>query len=50
MDSGPVSARGKVDGREAVAMHPGDAGRRGIKDGDIVRVHNARGACLAGVM
>ena len=50
MDAGPVSARGKVDGREAVAMHPDDARRRGIKDGDVVRVHNARGACLAGVM
>ena len=29
---------------------PDDAAARGIKDGDVVRVHNARGACLAGVM
>jgi biotin/methionine sulfoxide reductase len=50
MDAGPISARGKVGGREAVALNPGDAARRGIKDGDIVRVHNARGACLAGAM
>ncbi len=50
MDAGPVSARGKIAGREAVAIHPDDARRRGIKDGNIVRVYNARGACLAGVV
>ena len=50
MDSEAISARGKIDGREAIAMHPDDARRRGIKDGDIVRVHNARGACLAGAV
>ena len=50
MDSEAISARGKINGREAVAMHPDDARRRGIKDGDIVRVHNARGACLAGAV
>ncbi len=31
---GPVSALGKVAGREAVAIHPDDAKRRGIADGD----------------
>jgi len=50
MDAGPISARGKVDGREAVALHPDDARARGIKDGDVVRVFNARGACLAGAV
>jgi biotin/methionine sulfoxide reductase len=50
MDGGPISARGKVGGREAVAMHPDDAARRGIREGDVVRLHNARGACLAGVV
>jgi biotin/methionine sulfoxide reductase len=50
MDSGPISARGKIDGREAVALNPEDARRRGIKDGDIVRIHNSRGACLAGAI
>jgi biotin/methionine sulfoxide reductase len=50
MDGGPISARGKVAGREAVALHPDDAARRGIKDGDVVRVHNGRGACLAGAV
>jgi biotin/methionine sulfoxide reductase len=48
MDAGPVSAAGKIAGREAVAIHPQDAAQRGIADGDLVRVYNARGACLAG--
>jgi len=30
-----------------VRMHPADAAARGIAEGDIVRLHNARGACLA---
>jgi len=48
MDPGPVSAAGKVAGREAVAINPEDAKRRGIADGEVVRVYNDRGACLAG--
>jgi biotin/methionine sulfoxide reductase len=48
MDAGPVSARGKIDGREQVAINPADAERRGIRQGDVVRLFNARGACLAG--
>jgi biotin/methionine sulfoxide reductase len=50
MDPGPVSAQGKVAGREAVAINPADAASRGISDGDVVRVHNGRGACLAGAV
>ena len=50
MDPEGISARGKINGREAIAMHPSDARQRDIKDGDIVRVHNQRGACLAGVV
>ena len=37
-------------GREAVAIHPHDAEKRGIKDGDVVRIYNSRGACLAGAV
>jgi biotin/methionine sulfoxide reductase len=50
MDSGPVSARGKVAGREAILINPADAAPRGIAEGCVVRVHNRRGACLAGAV
>ena len=50
MDAGPVSARGKIGGHEAVTIHPSDAAARGLADGDVVRVFNDRGACLAGVV
>lgn len=30
-------------------MHPVAAAARGIRDGDVVRLFNARGACLAAV-
>jgi biotin/methionine sulfoxide reductase len=48
MDGGPVSAEGKIAGREAIAIHPSDAEARGIREGDVVRVFSRRGACLAG--
>jgi biotin/methionine sulfoxide reductase len=50
MDPGPVSRGQKVAGREPIRINPADAARRGIGDGDIVRVFNARGACLAGAV
>ena len=31
-------------------MHPQDAAARGLRNGDIVRVFNERGACLAGLI
>ena len=43
-----VSAAGKVNGREPILLHAADAAERGIAEGDIVRVFNDRGACLAG--
>jgi biotin/methionine sulfoxide reductase len=49
MDPGPVSARGKTAGRETLAINPADAEARGIGNGEVVRVFNARGACFAGV-
>ena len=48
MDPGPVAQGGKVAGRERLAINPRDAVARGIGDGDVVRVFNDRGACLAG--
>lgn len=47
LDDGRVSVESKVKGREPVVMHPDDAAARGIKDGDIVRVFNHRGALLS---
>ncbi len=43
-------AASKVAGREPIRIHPDDAAARGIADGDVVRVFNDRGACLAGVI
>jgi len=50
LDAGRVSRAAKVAGREPIAMHPGDAAARGLSAGDVVRVFNDRGACLAGLV
>src|SRR5882724_4493339 len=50
LDIGAVSQGSKVQGREPIRMHPADAGARGLADGDVARVFNDRGACLAGVV
>jgi biotin/methionine sulfoxide reductase len=47
-DMGRVSQRSKVAGREPMRINSGDAQARGIRDGDVVRVFNDRGAILAG--
>ncbi|WP_207537815.1 molybdopterin guanine dinucleotide-containing S/N-oxide reductase [Sabulicella rubraurantiaca] len=47
LDFGGHSAAAKHRGREIALVHPEDAEARGIADGDIVRLFNARGACLA---
>lgn len=49
MDGGAKSRRNKIDGRAALIMNDEDAAARGIADGDMVRVFNDRGSCLAGV-
>ena len=49
LDQGAVSLASKVAGREPLAMHPDDAAARGLAAGDIIRVFNDRGACLAGL-
>jgi biotin/methionine sulfoxide reductase len=48
LDFGAHSRAHKVAGREAARVHPDDAAARGIADGDVVRLVNDRGACLAG--
>lgn len=49
LDMGAHSQASKIQGREPVRMHPDDARARGISAGDIVRIFNERGSCLAGV-
>jgi len=48
LDMGKTSVASKIQGREPAFIHPGDAAARGIADGDVVRLYNDRGACLAG--
>jgi biotin/methionine sulfoxide reductase len=50
LDFGATSLASKINGREPVRIHPRDAAARGISDGDIVRLYNTRGACLAGAV
>jgi biotin/methionine sulfoxide reductase len=47
LDFGGHSASSKHRGREVARLHPEDAAKRGIADGDIIRLFNPRGACLA---
>jgi biotin/methionine sulfoxide reductase len=49
-DNGSASLASKIAGREPIWLHPDDAASRGIAAGDIVRVFNERGACLAGAV
>jgi biotin/methionine sulfoxide reductase len=50
LDCGTNSTSAKVQGREAATINVGDAAARGIAEGDIVRLFNRRGACLAGAV
>lgn len=50
LDDAEVSRRSKIAGHEPVVMNADDARSRNITDGDIVRVFNERGACLAGAV
>ncbi|BEP45902.1 molybdopterin-dependent oxidoreductase [Variovorax sp. V15] len=47
LDFGAHSQASKRNGREVCTMHPKAAGARGIREGDIVRLFNEIGACLA---
>jgi biotin/methionine sulfoxide reductase len=50
LDFGATSLKSKIKHREPVRIHPQDAAARGIGGGDIVRLYNGRGACLAGAV
>jgi biotin/methionine sulfoxide reductase len=49
LDFGAYSQAAKRQGREVCTLHPEAAAARGIGEGDIVRLFNQRGACLASV-
>ncbi|GGK94621.1 molybdopterin-dependent oxidoreductase [Nocardia jinanensis] len=49
LDYGVTSRESKIRDREPLRMHPADAATRDLRDGDIVRVFNDRGALLAGL-
>lgn len=48
-DPGRVSTASKIAGREPLTLHPQDAAAHDLSEGDVVKVYNMRGACLAGV-
>jgi len=50
LDVGAVSQAAKIQGREPMRLHPDDAEARGISSGDVVRLFNSRGSCLAGAI
>lgn len=50
LDQVGLSKKSKIKGREPIRMNPVDAAARAIKEGDIVRVFNDRGSCLAGAV
>lgn len=50
LDPARLSQGGKIHGREPVRIHPDDAAARGIRHGELVRIHNDRGSCLAGAV
>ncbi len=50
LDHGSVSKSKKIAGREPLHIQPEDAALRGLKNGDLVRVFNDRGACLGSIV
>jgi biotin/methionine sulfoxide reductase len=50
LDCGEVSRSAKVAQREPVWINTDDAAARTIANGDVVRIYNDRGACLAGAV
>jgi biotin/methionine sulfoxide reductase len=50
LDCGEVSRSAKVAQREPVWINTDDAVARGIASGDVVRIYNDRGTCLAGAV
>lgn len=49
LDFGRTSVNSKIANREPLRIHPDDATARGLRNGDVARLFNDRGSCLAGV-
>jgi biotin/methionine sulfoxide reductase len=50
LDHGNHSRAAKINQREPIMLHPLDADKRNLDAGDVVRIFNDRGACLAGLV
>ncbi|WNC73609.1 molybdopterin-dependent oxidoreductase [Thalassotalea psychrophila] len=48
-DHARTSRENKIKNRERARMNSAEANKRNIQDGDIIRLFNDRGACLAGI-
>ena len=49
LDNGSEARSSKIQGKEPCVLHPDTAATLGVCAGDIVRLYNTRGACLASV-
>ncbi|EIC84273.1 molybdopterin-dependent oxidoreductase [Serratia sp. M24T3] len=49
LDQTSLAQNNKIGGKETLFMHPEDAAQRQLKNGDVVKVSNERGSCLAGI-
>jgi biotin/methionine sulfoxide reductase len=45
-----LSEANRIGGYEPALLHPSDAAARGIRQHDVIRVFNSRGACLCAVV
>lgn len=50
LDASPHSKAGKVKGREPILVNPSDAECCGLRDGDLVEIHNQRGRLISAVV
>lgn len=50
LDCGAHSRGSKIKGREPAMLNPAEAKARGLENGDVIRIFNDRGSCLAGLV
>lgn len=49
LDHSNYSKAGKLKNREPCVIHPDEAKKRQLKEGDLVRIYNDRGSCLSAI-